>query len=81
MDTGTIIGLFAASAVFLGLGIFALVMSIKGLASSDEPDITVHSSGGSAKIGRSGYFVFVVLGIIAMIVGVALLVYVIKGVS
>lgn len=81
MDTGTAIAVFAGAAVFLGLGIFALVISIKGLASSAEPDISAHSGGQSAKVGRSGLFIFIILGILMVIVGIGLLVAGIKGVA
>jgi hypothetical protein len=79
VDTFSIIGTFVGAALFLGLGIFALVMSIKGLASTDEPDISVSSSGGTTKVGRPGLFVFLILGVLAAIVGVALLIAGIKG--
>ena len=80
MDTFSIVGVFIGAAVFLGLGIFALVMSIKALASPVEPDITVSSSsGGSTQVGRQGLIIFIVLGVLAVIVGVALLIAGIKG--
>lgn len=77
MDTGTVVGLFAGAAVVLGLGIFALVLSIKGFFSSTEPDIRA----GGAKIGRPGLVVFLVLGIVFTIAGVGLLVGAIRAVT
>lgn len=81
VDTGTVIGLLAGAAVALGIGILALVLSIKGLASSAEPDIRARASGGETKIGRSGLVVFLVLGVIMVIAGIALLIAALRGVS
>jgi hypothetical protein len=81
VDSGTVIGLFAGAAVMLGLGVVALVLSIKGLASSAEPDIRARSQGREAKIGRTGLVVFLLLGVVLVIAGVALLVAAIRGVS
>jgi hypothetical protein len=81
MDSGTVIGLFVGAAVMLGLGILALVLSIKGLASSAEPDIRARSRHGAAKIGRAGLVAFVILGVILAIVGVALVVAAIRGIG
>jgi hypothetical protein len=81
MDTGTAVGLFGGAAAFLGLGTFALVMAIKGLLAAAQPDITVSAQGQQARIGRSGLLVFVVLGVLAIIVGIAILIAAIKGVA
>ena len=65
----------------LGLSILALVLSIKGLASSAEPDIRARARNRETKIGRSGLVVFLVLGALLGIVGIALLIAAIRGVS
>jgi len=81
MDTGTVIGLFVGAAVMLGLGILAVVLSIKGLASSEEPDIRARSGGREAKIGRPGLILFLILGAGLIVAGIALLIAAIRGIG
>ena len=76
LDAGSVIGLIAGIIVTLGLGGFALIKSIWTLASSDVPDITA----GGKQIGRTGLVVFLVLGLILVVVGIALIVALAKGV-
>ena len=81
-DIGTIIGLWVGTALFLGLGGFALIFAIYKLASGADVDITASSSTGqSAQIGRGGLIAFIILGGLGVIVGIALLVAAIRAVA
>lgn len=82
MSTGTVIGLFVAAVLFLGFGIFVLVISIRGLMSSQDPDITMSTDGGpGTQIGRNGLYFFLVLALILAAAGIAFLVGAIKAVA
>jgi hypothetical protein len=76
MSGGTIAGYIAGIVVCLGLGGLALVLTIRALASSEEPDITTNTG---QKMGRSGLLIFLVLGVIFVIAGIALIVALAKG--
>jgi len=78
VDTGTKIGLICGTVILLGGGIVLLIYAIKTLASGEEPDITGPDG---KKVGRSGLYVFIGLGILLSAAGVGCLVGFINGVQ
>ena len=75
MQTGTVIGLIAAGAVLIGLGLFAVIMTIKGMLAAKEPDVQMRMNNGrGVQLGRPGLVVLTILGIVLVVAGIALLV-------
>jgi hypothetical protein len=71
MNAFPTIALFVGAAVFIGLGVFVFVVSIKKMASSFQPD---PSSGGTTNASRLWLFVRLILGVLVASVGGALLI-------
>ena len=75
-DWGIALLVLIIAVACFGLGGFILFMTIKALNAPEEPDITINTG---QRLGRSGLLVFLVLGVIIVIVGIALIVALAKG--
>ena len=62
--------------VFLGAGGALAIFAGMRMAAAGDPDITVSNSqtGQSARVGKGGLVIFVILGILLAIAGIAMLV-------
>lgn len=76
-DTGNTVMMWIGAVVLLGLGGFVTIFTIYKMASGDNVDI----SAGGSQIGRQGLIVFLILGILVLVAGIACLVGAIKAVS
>jgi hypothetical protein len=76
LGTGTKIGVIIFGFLFLGGGGALAVFTGIKMGAAEEPDITITNSqtGQSAKVGRGGLIIFIILGILLAIVGIVMLV-------